>query len=142
MIDKIIVEDPGFNWDWWWYSAMVIGAMLLLALVFWLLSFAMSTRDGAYGARRVAMWVLVAAAIAVPVGAAVNGAVSSVMRNNQISADKEAQLIELGYLNLEDETETYQYTAVKDNQYVRLVMVEYPELTWQIMVLDMSTEKE
>ncbi|URP22284.1 membrane protein [Microbacterium phage Big4] len=142
MIDKVIVTDPGFNWDWWWYSGIVVGVILLASLVFWLLSFATSTRRNTENLRRTASWVLVAAAIAIPVGAAINGTVSGVTRNNQIEAEKNRQLEELGYLNLDKEDDYYQYTAVKDNQYVRLVMIEYPTLTWQIMVLDMNVEKE
>ncbi|UDL16475.1 membrane protein [Microbacterium phage Zooman] len=142
MIDKVTVTDPGYNWDWWGYSAMVIGAVLLGALVFWLLSFAMSTRKSTVDTRNIAWILLVIAAIAIPVGAGINATYSGVSRNVQIDEAKDRQIAELGYLNLDKESEYYQYTAVKDNQYVRLVIIEYPTLTWQIMLLDMNVEKE
>lgn len=141
MIDKVTVVDPGWSWVGWWWTGAGIGVILLVAFVAWLISFASSTREGASGLRDIAFIALIVAAIAVPAGAAVNAIVSSGMRFNQIEADKNQQLEELGYLNLDDEDGYDQYSAVKDNQYVRLVIVEYPALTWQIMVLDQNMEK-
>lgn len=141
MIDKVTVIDPGWSWDGWWWTGAVIGVIFIVSFVAWLVSFASSTREGASSMRHIAFIALIVAAIAVPVGAGVNAAVSAIMRNNQIGEEKDRQIEELGYLNLEDESEYYQFTAVKDNQYVRLVIIEYPTLTWQIMTLDMNYEE-
>jgi hypothetical protein len=142
MIDKIIVEDPGWSWIGWQWTAVGVAILFVVVGLVWLLSFTASTRRVAGGLRHAAFIGLIIAACAVPAGAGVNAIVSSTMRSTAIEAEKQHQLEKLGYLNYEDESERYQFTAVKDNQYVRGVIIEYPEMTWQIMLLDMNVEKE
>lgn len=142
MIDKIIVEDPGWSWVGWQWTAAGVAILFAAVGLVWFLSFMASTRRVAWGLRHAAFIGLIIAACAVPAGAGVNAIVSSTMRSTAIEAEKQHQLEKLGYLNYEDESERYQFTAVKDNQYVRGVIIEYPEMTWQIMLLDMNVEKE
>lgn len=142
MIDKVSVTDPGLNWDWLWYTGVAILGVLGLALLFWVLSFAMTTRKGVTDSRHIACILLVSAAIATPVGAGINACMSSTLRNNQIIEEKDRQIEELGYLNLDKENDYYQYTAVKDNEYVRIAIIEHPTLTWHIVPLDPSEEKK
>lgn len=142
MTDKITVADPGFSWDWWLWSAGGIAVVFAVALVVYLFSFAASSRSQTEQLRRIARIIGLVALIAVPSAAASCAVISSVTRTTQIEEERDRQIEALGYLNLDEESEYYQYTAVKDNEYVRLVMIEYPTLTWHVVVLDMSVDPE
>ena len=142
MIDKVTVTDPGLNWDWWWYTGYALAAVGLIALAFWAFSFMTSSRSSTVRLRNIAWVLMVVAVVGAPVGALANWCVSATTRTTNIEAEKDRQIEELGYLNLDKESDYYQYTAVKDNEYVRIAIIEYPTLTWHIVPLDMSTEKE
>lgn len=143
MIDSITINDPGFPWYGWWWTGGSIAFLLLVALVLWIVSYSGSDRGVVRRFRTAAEILITIALISIPIGAAVNGIVSTVLRSNEIHAQKVLKMGELGYISPSfsgDSTDVF--TAIKDDSYVLGTIVEDPALTWRIVVIDTNKETE
>lgn len=140
MIESITIEDPGFPWVGWWWTGGGIAALLLIALVLWLVSYSGSTRGVVKKFRDVAEVLTVIAVIAIPLGAAVNGIVSTTIRTSEIHTQKEQAIEELGYLRPSFDDQVF--TAFKDDKYVLGTIVQDPELTWRLVLIDTGSKSE
>ncbi len=143
MIDSITITDPGFPWFGWWWTGAGIGVLFLAALVLWIVSYTARERSGVEGIRTAAGVIVFIAVLAIPLGAFVNGIVSTVLRSNEIHTQKVAAMAELGYHSPSfsgDSTDVF--TAIKDDSYVLGTIVEDPALTWRLVVIDTNKDSE
>lgn len=140
MIDSITIADPGFPWYGWFWTGGGIVALLLVVLILWLVSYSASVRETTEKIRNAAEILLVIAIIAIPVGAAINGIVSTTLRTNEIHAQKIQAMEELGYINPSFDSQVF--TAVKDDKYVLGTITQDPALTWRIVMIDNGTDSE
>lgn len=135
MNDVITVADPGYSWTPWWWVASVVVCIFIVSGIFYILSLFSSTHRMAAALREVGSVIGVIAIIGIPAGALISAFTGWGIYSSEIDHRKEAAMSAAGYHSV-DYDKRGEFVGRKDGKYVRGVVVETGDLTWQVLLVD------